>query len=150
MHRDMIIVDNSKAKVVSDTVQFLSNVLDAESVSSILQYMNYDGCLNLEQVTFILLNYVHMSYPEMCKYYPDYKGPIHYFINKAIKFNILPKKGKNYRTNITIRSKEINDFIISNKEVLSLSQMANKLGISKSCVRDRLEKMNKNNLFEAE
>lgn len=137
----MISINKVTIKAISDTVQSLSDVFDAETVASVLQYMNYNGSLNLEQVTFILLNYTHMSYPQMCKYYPNYKGPIHYFINKAIKFNVLPRKGKNYNVNITVRNREITDFIISNKGLLSLSQMANKLGISKSCVRTRLKKI---------
>ncbi|MCR3758660.1 hypothetical protein KYB31_06580 [Clostridium felsineum] len=137
----MISINKVTIKAISDTVQSLSDVFDAETVASVLQYMNYSGSLNLEQVTFILLNYTHMSYPQMCKYYPNYKGPIHYFINKAIKFNVLPRKGKNYNVNITVRNREITDFIISNKGLLSLSQMANRLGISKSCVRTRLKKI---------
>ncbi|URZ09235.1 hypothetical protein [Clostridium felsineum] len=137
----MISINKVTIKAISDTVQSLSDVFDAETVASVLQYMNYNGSLNLEQVTFILLNYTHMSYPQMCKYYPNYKGPIHYFINKAIKFNVLPRKGKNYNVNITVRNREITDFIISNKGLLSLSQMANRLGISKSCVRTRLKKI---------
>lgn len=142
---NMVTVDTDTVKDISNIVQSLSDILDAKTVSSILQYMDYSGCLNLEQVTFILLNYVHMSYPEMCQYYPSYKGPIHYFINKAIQCNVLPHKGKNYRVNITTRNNEINEFIISNKGILSLAQMANKLGISKSCVRERLKKIDKKN-----